>query len=112
MLMRARERESESEAYKRKRRVATSSDPSPKLFVTVSSSFSGNLTSPRCVTKTQPLSSLTMAPACARPVSPEMMLPALSSPPSLDVPVTRLIIDRQILFDIYLGRYFLTISES
>merc|ERR1712126_148344 len=35
----------------------------------------------RCVTKTQPLWSLTMAPACARPVSPVMTPPGLSSPP-------------------------------
>merc|ERR1712037_238489 len=42
-----------------------------------------------CVTRTLLLWSLTMAPACARPVSPEMTLPAPSSPPSLAVPVTR-----------------------
>merc|ERR1711997_1254617 len=34
-----------------------------------------------CVTKTLPLSSLTMAPACARPVSPVMTPPGPSSPP-------------------------------
>merc|ERR1712072_53233 len=31
----------------------------------------------------------TMAPACARPASPETTLPGPSSPPSLDVPATR-----------------------
>merc|ERR1711973_574455 len=41
---------------------------------------------PRCVTKTLPPSLLTMAPACARPVSPETTLPEPSSPPSLVVP--------------------------
>merc|ERR1711994_186419 len=35
----------------------------------------------RCVTKTQPLWSLTTAPACARPVSPVMTPQGLSSPP-------------------------------
>merc|ERR1712029_1243979 len=39
-------------------------------------------TNSRCVTKTQLLWSLTMAPACARPVSPVMTPPGLSSPPS------------------------------
>merc|ERR1712126_658938 len=43
---------------------------------------------PRCVTRTLPLLSVTMAPACARPASPETTPPGPSSPPSLDVPVT------------------------
>merc|ERR1712080_236042 len=44
---------------------------------------------PSCVTKTLPLWSLTMAPAWSRLASLEMTLPALSSPPSSDVPATR-----------------------
>merc|ERR1712180_383159 len=36
---------------------------------------------PGCVTRTWPLLLLTTAPACARPVSPEMTLPEPSSPP-------------------------------
>ena len=44
---------------------------------------------PTCVTKIPPLWLLTMAPACARPVSPVMTPPGLSSPPSLAVPVTK-----------------------
>merc|ERR1711963_1288345 len=40
--------------------------------------FSPNKLS-RCVTRTQPLWSLTMAPACARPVSPVMTPPGPSS---------------------------------
>merc|ERR1712088_819496 len=44
---------------------------------------------PRCVTRTLPLLSVTMAPACARPASLETTPPGLSSPPSLAVPVTR-----------------------
>merc|ERR1711863_199361 len=47
----------------------------------VSSPFCDSNTNSSCVTKTLPLWSLTMAPACARPVSPEMTLPAPSSPP-------------------------------
>jgi len=50
--------------------------------------FSPNKLS-RCVTKTQLLWSLTMAPACAKPVSPVMTPPGLSSHPLLDVPATR-----------------------
>merc|ERR1712210_93908 len=46
-------------------------------------------TKPRCVTRTLLLLSATMAPACARPASPETMPPGPSSPPSLDVPATR-----------------------
>merc|ERR1711874_776886 len=42
-----------------------------------------------CVTKILPLLSLTMAPACAKPVSLEMTPPGLSSLPLLDAPVTR-----------------------
>merc|ERR1712223_1229176 len=38
-----------------------------------------NFLKTRCVTRTQPLWSLTMAPACARPVSPVMTPPGLSS---------------------------------
>merc|ERR1712080_245853 len=44
----------------------------------------------RCVTRTLPLWSVTMAPACARPASPETTPPGPSSPPSLDVPGTRM----------------------
>merc|ERR1711990_1341612 len=40
----------------------------------------------RCVTRTLPLWSVTMAPACARPASPETTPPGPSSPPSLAVP--------------------------
>merc|ERR1712183_385678 len=36
---------------------------------------------PRCVTRTLPLLSVTMAPACARPASPETTPPGPSSPP-------------------------------
>merc|ERR1712156_826299 len=42
-----------------------------------------------CVTKILPLLSLTMAPACAKPVSLEMTPPGLSSLPLLDAPTTR-----------------------
>merc|ERR1712048_1216045 len=42
-----------------------------------------------CVTKILPLLSLTMAPACAKPVSLETMPPGLSSLPLLDAPATR-----------------------
>merc|ERR1711963_792106 len=48
----------------------------------------------RCVTKTQPLWSLTMAPACARPVSPVMTPPGLSSPPSLVAQGTRYVMNK------------------
>merc|ERR1712198_485541 len=41
------------------------------------------------VTKIWPLLSLTTAPACARPASPETTLPALCSPPLSADPVTR-----------------------
>merc|ERR1712233_220690 len=44
---------------------------------------------PRCVTRTLPLLSVTMAPACARPALPETTPPGPSSPPLLAVPVTR-----------------------
>merc|ERR1712072_714016 len=43
----------------------------------------------RCVTRTLLLLSATMAPAYARPASPETTPPGPSSPPSLDVPATR-----------------------
>merc|ERR1711918_240161 len=46
-------------------------------------------TKTRCVTRTLLLLSVTMAPACARPASPETTPPGPSSPPSLAVPVTR-----------------------
>merc|ERR1712020_674381 len=46
-------------------------------------------TKTRCVTRTLLLLSATMAPACARPASPETTPPGPSSPPSLDVPATR-----------------------
>merc|ERR1719468_1370919 len=52
----------------------------PKSFI---------LRKPKCVTTKLPLLLLTMAPVCAKPVSPEMTPQELSSPPSLDVPVTR-----------------------
>merc|ERR1711974_276109 len=41
---------------------------------------------PPCVTRMLLLWSLTTAPACARPVSPETTLPAPSSPPSSAAP--------------------------
>merc|ERR1712212_530926 len=44
---------------------------------------------PTCVTTKTPLSSVTTALASSRPVSPEMTLPELSSPPSWAAPVTR-----------------------
>merc|ERR1712106_425666 len=53
----------------------------------------------RCVTKTLLLLSVTMAPACARLVSLEMMLHVLSSHPLLDVLATRvrwLVWDRRV----------------
>merc|ERR1711899_552282 len=46
-------------------------------------------TKPRCVTRTLLLLSATMAPACARPASPETTPPGPSSPPLSDVPATR-----------------------
>merc|ERR1739848_829007 len=51
--------------------------------------FARNSNQTRCVTKILPLLSLTMAPACAKPVSLVMTPPGLSSPPLLDVPATR-----------------------
>ena len=50
-----------------------------------------NFLKTRCVTRTQPLWSLTMAPACARPVSPVMTPQGLSSLPSLVAQGTRLV---------------------
>merc|ERR1711988_379839 len=44
---------------------------------------------PRCVTKKFKLLSLTMGPECARPGSPEMTPPDVSSLPSWAVPSTR-----------------------
>merc|ERR1712018_328356 len=46
-------------------------------------------TATKCVTMKLPLWSWTTAPACARLDLPETMPPGLSSPPSLDVPATR-----------------------
>merc|ERR1712107_142592 len=43
----------------------------------------------RCVTTRLPLWLLTMDPVCAKPDSPEMMLPEPSSPPSWGGPATR-----------------------
>merc|ERR1712107_521280 len=43
----------------------------------------------RCVTRTLLRLSATMAPACARPASPETTPPGPSSPPLSDVPATR-----------------------
>merc|ERR1711915_95769 len=46
----------------------------------------------RCVTKTLLPLLLTMAPACAKLDLLEMTLPELSSPPLLDVPVTKVMV--------------------
>merc|ERR1711928_14825 len=46
-------------------------------------------TATKCVTMRLPLWSWTTGPACARPASPETTPPGPSSPPSLDVPGTR-----------------------
>merc|ERR1711899_301734 len=51
--------------------------------------FASNSNQTRCVTKILLLLSLTMAPACAKPVLPVMTPPGLSSHPLLDVPATR-----------------------
>merc|ERR1712012_187277 len=46
-------------------------------------------TATKCVTMRLPLWSWTTGPECARPASPETTPPGPSSPPSLDVPGTR-----------------------
>ena len=81
----------EERAYKSSSGHRPTSDVSPQLFVTVSVSSEPEKTQtlPRCVTRTPLLLSSTMDPECARPVSPVMTLPGLSSPPSLDARATR-----------------------
>merc|ERR1711890_99570 len=49
----------------------------------------GSPTDSTCVTRTLLLLSATMAPACARPASPETTPPGLCSPPSWAAPATR-----------------------
>ena len=68
--------------------LGISSDPSLEKLLLFQP---GNLSDhqPPCVTRTLLLLSSTMAPACARPASPVMTPPGLSSPPSLDAPGIR-----------------------
>merc|ERR1711941_153786 len=68
--------------------MGISSDPSlEKLLLFQPENLSDH--QPPCVTRTLLLLSSTMAPACARPASPVMTPPGLSSPPSLDAPGIR-----------------------